>query len=396
MRFIDELDLAGKKVLVRVDFNVPLKDGVITDDTRIQESLPTLRHALDKGAALILCSHLGKAKGTPDPAFSLAPVAVRLQELLGRPVIMASDCLGPEVRRLADELTPGGVLLLENLRFHKGEKANDPDMAKELASLADIYCNDAFGTAHRAHASTTAVAGFAKVCCGGLLLQKEWQYLGTILAHPERPYVAVSGGAKVSTKLTVLRRLLDKVDGLVIGGAMANTFLMAQGFNVARSLVEADRVDDAKAIMTEAARRDVPLYLPVDCVLAGSVDAPEAVRVTAADAIPPDQMILDIGPATVKAFASVLATARTVVWNGPMGAFENPAFATGTLEMARVLSELGPGATTIVGGGDSSAAIHQAGLADRFSFLSTGGGSFLEFMEGRELPAFKALEECDA
>ncbi len=394
MRFIDELDLKGKKVLVRVDFNVPLKNGEITDDMRIQESLPTLRFALDNGAALVLCSHMGKPKGSPDPKLSLAPAARRLQDLLGRPVIMAPDCLGAEVRRLAGDLEPGGVLVLENLRFHAGETANDPDMGQELASLADIYCNDAFGTAHRAHASTVAVAAHAKACCGGLLLKKEWLYLGKTLANPKRPYVAVSGGAKVSTKLSVLHRLLDKVDGLIIGGAMANTFLLAQGFNVARSLVEADRVADAQAIMSEASRRDVPLFLPVDCVLAGAPDAPAPVRTTGLDSIPPDQMILDIGPASVHAFAQVLGTARTVVWNGPMGAFENPAFATGTLELARAIAALDSSVTTIVGGGDSVAAVHQAGLADEFSFLSTGGGSFLEFMEGRELPAFKALEEC--
>lgn len=394
MRFIDELDLKGKKVLIRVDFNVPLKDGAITDDTRIRESLPTLQYALDQGAALILCSHMGKPKGAAVPGLSLAPVAHRLQDVLGRPVIMAPDCLGSEVARLAADLEPGGVLLLENLRFHAGETKNDPDMAKELASLADIYCNDAFGTAHRAHASTTAVAGFAKACCGGLLLQKEWRYLAQFLASPARPYVAVSGGAKVSSKLAVLQRLLDKVDGLIIGGAMANTFLLAQGFNVGSSLVEADRVDDAKAIMTEAARRDVPLFLPLDCVLAGAPDAPEAVRTCDLASIPPDQMILDIGPATIKAFAQVLSTAKTVVWNGPMGAFENPAFARGTLAVAQAMGALGSGVTTIVGGGDSVAAIQQSGLSDRFSFLSTGGGSFLEFMEGRELPAFKALEEC--
>jgi len=393
MRFIDEVDLMGKKVLVRVDFNVPLKNGDITDDTRIRESLPTLQYALDKGAALVLCSHLGKPKGV-DPALSLAPAARRLQELLGRSVIMAPDCLGPEVARLARDLEPGGVLVLENLRFHAGEKANDPAMGRELAALADIYCNDAFGTAHRAHASTEAVARFARACCGGLLLKKEWKYLGKTLADPKRPYVAVSGGAKVSSKLTVLHRLLDKVDGLIIGGAMANTFLLAQGFNMARSLVESDRVDDAKAIMIEASRRNVPLFLPVDGVLAGSPDAPEPVRVTDMESIPPDQMILDIGPKTVEAFARVLGTARTVVWNGPMGAFENPAFAHGTLEIARAMGGLGADVTTIVGGGDSVAAVQQAGLAGSFSFLSTGGGSFLEFMEGRELPAFKALEEC--
>ena len=393
MRFIDEVDLMGKKVLVRVDFNVPLKNGDITDDTRIRESLPTLQYALDKGAALVLCSHLGKPKGV-DPALSLAPAARRLQELLGRSVIMAPDCLGPEVARLARDLEPGGVLVLENLRFHAGEKANDPAMGRELAALVDIYCNDAFGTAHRAHASTEAVARFARACCGGLLLKKEWKYLGKTLADPKRPYVAVSGGAKVSSKLTVLHRLLDKVDGLIIGGAMANTFLLAQGFNMARSLVESDRVDDAKAIMIEASRRNVPLFLPVDGVLAGSPDAPEPVRVTDMESIPPDQMILDIGPKTVEAFARVLGTARTVVWNGPMGAFENPAFAHGTLEIARAMGGLGADVTTIVGGGDSVAAVQQAGLAGSFSFLSTGGGSFLEFMEGRELPAFKALEEC--
>ena len=394
MRFIDELDLKGKKILIRVDFNVPLVNGDVTDDTRIRESLPTLRYALDNGAALILCSHLGKAKGEPDAKYSLVPVARRLQDLLGRPVIMAPDCLGPEVARLARDLEPGGLLLLENLRFHAGEKANDPAMAKELASLADIYCNDAFGTAHRAHASTAAVAGFAKACCGGLLLKKEWQYLGATLADPKRPYVAVSGGAKVSTKLTILRHLLDKVDGLVIGGAMANTFLMAQGFDVAQSLVEEDMLDQAKDIMTEAARRQVPLYLPVDFVLAGSPDAAEPVRVSGPEGIPPDQMILDIGPASIKAFAQVLATAKTVVWNGPMGAFENPAFAKGTVEVARVIGSLGQGVTTIAGGGDSVAAIKQAGLSEGFSFLSTGGGSFMELMEGREMPAFKALEEC--
>jgi phosphoglycerate kinase len=392
---LDEMKIDGKRLFVRVDYNVPMKDGVITDDTRIRASLPTLDLALSKGASLVLCSHLGKAKGAPDPKFSLAPAAKRLQELLGRPVAFAPDCIGSEVESMAAALKPGGVLLLENLRFHAGEEKGDPEFAKALAKLGEVYVNDAFGTAHRPHASVSGVPANMAECCGGLLLKKEWKYLGEALENPVRPYVAVTGGAKVSSKLAVLTHLLNKVDGLIIGGAMANTFLKAQGLDVGASLVEDGLLDEARSIMAKAKEKGVTLALPVDVVISMDSGKPlpemTAAGVVDVKAIPAGAAALDVGPATVKLFAEVLAPARTVVWNGPMGAFENPAFAEATLAIAKALSGLD--AVTVIGGGDSVAAVQASGLAEKMSFISTGGGASLEFMEGKELPAFKALRE---
>jgi len=390
IRCIDEMDLKGKKVLVRVDFNVPLKDGAIKDDNRIRASLPTLRLALERGAALILCSHLGKPKGQVRPELSLKPVAVYLAGLLGREVAMAPDCVGPEVVRMAAMLGPGGVLMLENLRFHKEEEAGDDAFGAAMAALCDVYCCDAFGTAHRAHASMTAIPAHAPEKCAGLLLIKEWKYLGQALANPARPYVAISGGAKVSTKLGILRNLLSKVDKLIVGGAMANTFFLAQGHGVGASLVEPDLLAEARAVLDEAARRGVELLLPVDCVLGSGPDAQAAGATVGVDAVPEGAMILDAGPASVARWAGALAGAGTVVWNGPVGLFENPAFAAGSTGLARAVVE--SGALTIIGGGDTGAALVNAGLADKVTFVSTGGGSFLELMEGKDMPAFKALE----
>jgi len=396
MRFLDEMEIDGKRLLIRVDYNVPMKDGAITDDTRIKASLPTLELALSKGASLVLCSHLGKAKGTPDPKFSLAPAARRLGELLGRPVSFAPDCVGPEVERLAQSLKPGEVLLLENLRFHAGEEKGDLAFAKALAKMGEIYVNDAFGTAHRPHASVSGLPAVMGACCGGLLLKKEWEFLGQALENPLRPYVAVTGGAKVSSKLAVLKHLLNKVDSLIIGGAMANTFLKAKGLSVGKSLVEDDLLEEAANILKVAVEKNVCVVLPVDFVVSLDAGKPLAEMtpsgVCADEAIPSDAVALDIGPASTRLFAQTLGKAKTVVWNGPMGAFENPAFAAGTLGVAETLAGLD--AVTVIGGGDTDAAVHASGLAGKMTFISTGGGASLEFMEGRELPAFKALREC--
>jgi len=392
MLFLEQVDIQGKRVLMRVDYNVPLDDGVITDDNRIRASLPTINYILDKGASLVLCSHLGKPKGKKKPKLSLKPVAERLQELLDRDVIMAPDCIGEEVFALAQNLKPGQVMLLENLRFHPGEQKNDPDFARELAKMGEVYVNDAFGVAHRAHASVVGVVKNISVCCAGLLLEKEWKYLSRALQNPERPFVAVSGGAKVSSKLGIINSLLDKVDRLIIGGAMANTFLRAQGVNMGRSLVEKDLVSEAREILAKARQKGVSLYLPVDFIAGTGPDGEIGSGVCPYQDIPQEEMALDIGPATHILFTEALKCARTVVWNGPMGAFENSHFAMGSKNLAETIASLD--ALTIVGGGDTDALIHKAGLTGKFSFISTGGGSFLQFLEGRELPAFKALEEC--
>jgi len=393
---IDEMDIAGRKLLVRVDYNVPLQGGVITDDLRIRASLPTLEYALSKGCSLILCSHLGKAKGAPDPKFSLAPAARRLAELLGREVKMAPDCLGEATRAMAGALKPGEILMLENLRFHPGETAGDADFAKEVMAMAEVYVNDAFGTAHRPHASMVAFPAVAAKCCAGFLLMKEWKFLGEAVESPTRPFVAVSGGAKVSSKLGVLNNLLPKVDAMVIGGAMANTFLAAQGYKVGKSLVEPDLFDAALGIMDEAKKRGVGFYLPVDCIISKDAGKPLAEMCPAGQApfaaIPDDAVVLDIGPVTAGLFALVIEPARTVVWNGPMGAFENPAFAQGSFTLAHIVA--GVRGLSIVGGGDTDVVVHQAGLAEKMAFISTGGGASLEFLEGKELPAFAALKEC--
>ncbi|MCM0754372.1 phosphoglycerate kinase [Desulfovibrio aminophilus] len=396
MRYIDQIDLKGRKVLVRVDFNVPLENGVITDDNRIRQSLPTLRRVLEQGGALILCAHLGKPKGV-DPKLSLAPVAAHLAKLLGREVRLAPDCVGPEVEKMARELAPGQVLMLENLRFHAEETGKTPeargDFGKRLAGLADVYVGEGFGVVHRPNASVVDAPRAAALCCAGFLMKKEWQFLGERLAAPERPFVAISGGAKVSTKLGILKNLLGKVDDLIIGGAMANTFFLAQGHGIGASLAEPDLVEEAKAVLAEAAGKGTRLHLPEDVVLGASPKDAAASGTTGVDAIPDGAMVLDIGPRSVEAFTKVIASARTVVWNGPMGLFENPAFAAGSLGICRAMAA-NAGAVTIVGGGDTDAMIHAAGLVDKFSFISTGGGSFLEFLEGKELPGLSALKEC--
>ena len=396
MRSIDELKLSGKKLLIRVDYNVPLKGDVITDDNRIRQSVPTLEYALEQDAALILCAHLGRPKGTVVPELTMKPVADHLAKLLGRPVALAPDCVGPEVEKMAASLKPGEVLMLENLRFRAEETGKTPedrgDFGARLAGLADVYVGDAFGVAHRANASVVDAPRAAGECCLGLLLKKEWEYLGEMLRDPGRPYVAVSGGAKVSGKLGVINNLLGKVDDLIIGGAMANTFLLAQGKPVGASLVEADLLDVARGVLADAEEKGTRLHLPVDVVCGRSVEDEVPMGTFGTGWLPEDAMILDIGPRTIEAYVAVLAKAGTTVWNGPMGLFENPAFADGTMAVCRTIA--GNHGVTIVGGGDTDVVVHQAGLEKDFSFISTGGGSFLEFLEGKELPAFKALKEC--
>jgi len=391
-RTVDQLSLEGKKVLVRVDYNVPLdENGSITDATRIQETLPTLNLLLQKGAALILCAHLGRPKGQFNPKYSLKPVAKRLEELLKKPVQMAPDCIGPEVEKMAAALKPGQILLLENLRFHPEEEANDPAFAKALSKLADIFVQDAFGAVHRAHASTAGVAALLP-SAAGLLLAKEIFYLGKALENPERPFIAILGGAKVSDKIEVIDNLLSKVNALVIGGAMAYTFLKAQGVEIGKSRVEEDKLDLAKTLIKKAQDLHVQIILPQDHVIVETVDAKAPHKATTDRSIPIGWIGVDIGPQTAKAIASLLEKAKTVIWNGPMGIFEMPAFAAGTLAVAEALAQATRnGATTIVGGGDSVAAVKQAGLADKLSHISTGGGASLEFLEGKTLPGIAAL-----
>ena len=384
---VRDLDVKNKRVLVRVDFNVPLDEKQqITDDTRIVAALPTIRYLLEQGAAVILMSHLGRPKGQPKREFSLATVAKRLSELLGRPVRMAQDCVGPAVQQAVADLKPGEVLLLENLRFHAEETKNDPAFARQLASLADLYVNDAFGTAHRAHASTEGVARDLP-SAAGFLLEKELDFLGKAVQSPARPFVAILGGAKISDKIGVIDNLLGKVDKLLIGGGMANTFLKAQGYDVAESLVEDNSLDSARALMQQGKDK---LVLPVDIVVADSFANDAQKRVVEVDAVPAGWRILDIGPETVKTFREILNRAKTVVWNGPMGVFEFPEFAQGTFALAQTLADLQ--ATTIIGGGDSAAAVEQSGLADKMTHISTGGGASLEFLEGKILPGVAALD----
>ena len=393
---VRDVPVAGKRVLVRVDFNVPLDDaGQITDETRIQASLPTIQYLLENGAAVILMSHLGRPKGKPNPKYSLAPVAVRLQELLGPdiPVKFVQDCIGPEVREAAYDLQTGEVLLLENLRFHPEEEANDADFARQLAELADLYVDDAFGSAHRAHASTEAVANDLPAVAG-LLMERELAIMGAALDDPKRPFVAILGGAKISDKIGVISNLLNKVDALIIGGGMANTFLKALDYQIGDSLVENDCVKDAEALTVQANLKEIPLMLPHDVVIADDFSANANHRVVEVRAVPEmgGWRILDIGPKTAEEYAVVIRDAKTVVWNGPMGVFEMEPFAQGTLAVAQAMAYATEnGATTIVGGGDSVAAIEQMGLADKVTHISTGGGASLEFLEGRELPGVAAL-----
>ncbi len=394
LRTLDALALAGKRVFIRVDFNVPLDEqGRVTDDARIRAALPTIVHAVKARAKVILASHLGRPKGKPEDRekLSLEPAAARLSELLQQDVILADDCLGDGVRKLVKDLKEGQVLLLENLRFHPEEEKNDEAFAKELASLADVWVNDAFGTAHRAHASTAGMARFVAERAAGFLVQKELEYLGKALGDPARPFVAVVGGAKVSDKIKVLENLMAKADAVCIGGAMAYTFLEAQGVPVGKSLVEKGKVDLARHILERAAARKVDLLLPVDHVC-GAEPKETAERVVVNDrAIPPNLMGLDIGPKTVDRYRQRILAAKTVFWNGPMGLFEQKPWAEGTFGVAKAMAE--SGAVTVVGGGDSAAAVEEAGLAGRMKHVSTGGGASLELIEGRELPGIKALEE---
>jgi phosphoglycerate kinase len=385
-RTIADADFTGKRVLVRCDFNVPLEGGVITDDRRIVESLPTVRALLGSGAAVVLCSHLGRPKGQPKPEFSLAPVAARLAELLGQPVPLAGDCVGPERDSAVANLAMGQALLLENLRFHPEEEANDPGFAAALARGTEAFVNDAFGTAHRAHASTEGVARLLPAYAG-LLIEKELRYLGEALQAPSRPFVAVLGGAKVADKVEVIGSLLPKVDSLLIGGGMMFTFLRAKGLATGRSLVAEESISYCRDVL--ASPLGPKVVLPSDCVVAETVSADAPTSTVAVEAFPADQMGLDIGPATAAAFASRIAEAGTVVWNGPMGVFELQPFAAGTLAVAQAMAD--SPATTIVGGGDSAAAVEQFGLAERMSHVSTGGGASLEFLEGKELPGIAAL-----
>lgn len=391
---IDDIPLKSKRVLVRVDFNVPMENGKVTDDTRIVESLPTIKKILQSGGRAVLMSHLGRPKGKPSPEFSLKPVAVRLSEHLGHPVPIASDCVGPHVKNMVAELKDGGCLLLENLRFHKEEEANDEIFARELALLGDVYINDAFGSAHRAHASTEGVTRFLKPSAAGYLMRKEIEYLSRAVGNPERPYVVILGGAKISGKIDVIQNLMNKVDTLIIGGGMAYTFFKAQGLEIGNSLLEADKIELAKKIIDEVAQRSIRFLLPVDCIIADRLDNTANRKTVPVNAIVSQWYGLDIGPETVKLFTGVIKGAKTVVWNGPMGVFEMENFAQGTMAIARAMAEATKnGATTIVGGGDSAAAIAKAGLEKAVSHVSTGGGASLEFLEGKILPGVAALSD---
>ena len=389
---VDHLDLGGKRVFLRVDLNVPLEDGRVGEDTRIRSVLPTIERCLEGGASVILASHLGRPKGKPDPRYSLKPVAARLEELLGRPVPLLPDCVGPEVAAAAAALKPGDVVLLENLRFHAEEEANDPEFARALASLADVYVDDAFAAAHRAHASIEGITRYLKPAVAGLLMQRELEALGRIFEKPERPVAAVLGGAKVSDKLALVEHLLSRVEMVLIGGGMAFTFLSALGYGVGRSLLESDRLEAARTILARARSLGVTVRLPVDVVVAPSLDSADGIRTVGVREIPADLMGLDLGPLSVTQFETALKGSKTILWNGPMGVFEKPPFAAGTVGVARAVA--GSGAFSVIGGGDTIAAVQLAGVSDRIGYISTAGGAFLEFLEGRVLPGVAALDQA--
>jgi len=385
---IQDLDLKGKRVFVRVDFNVPIKGAKVTDDLRIREALPTIRYGIDKGAVQVLASHLGRPKGKAKPEFSLAPAAGRLSELLGKKVRFVADCIGPEVEEAVNEAQPGEVILLENLRFHPEEEANDPEFARKLAAMTPVYVNDAFGSAHRAHASTEGITHFVKQAAAGFLMEKELRYLGGALESPQRPFIAILGGAKISDKIEVIENLLGKVDRLLIGGAMTFTFLKSQGKSVGKSLCEDDKLDLARELLSKAGSR---IVLPTDVVASLGVDAEASAHIVPADQIPEGEMGLDIGPKTSAAYSEIIRPAKTIVWNGPMGVFEKDAFASGTVSVARAVAD--SRAVSIIGGGDSAAAVAKAGVADRITHISTGGGASLEFLAGQTLPGVAALND---
>ncbi|MCB5745507.1 phosphoglycerate kinase [Intestinibacter bartlettii] len=390
---IEDINVAGKKVLVRCDFNVPLQDGVITDENRLVGALPTIKYLIAQGAKVILCSHLGKPKGEPKPELSLAPVAKRLSEMLGQEVVFAADTnvVGENAKAAVSNMKDGDVVLLENTRYRKEETKNEENFSKELASLADIFVNDAFGTAHRAHCSTVGAGQFLEERACGYLIQKELKFLGEAVANPVRPFTAILGGAKVSDKINVINQLLDKVDNLIIGGGMAYTFLKSQGYEIGDSLLEADKVDYAKEMIEKAEAKGVKLYLPVDFKTADRFAADAEVAITEDQNIADGYQGLDIGPKTVEKFVDVVNNSKTIVWNGPMGVFEFEAFAGGTLAIAKAMAAL-EDATTVIGGGDSAAAVNQLGFGDKMTHVSTGGGASLEFLEGKELPGIAALD----